>query len=45
MINGKLFNPRDILLIGLIVVAWHVLAAPLFNLIDATPAADSPDAE
>ncbi len=34
MINAKLFNPRDVLLIAFVVIMWHVFATPLFNMID-----------
>ena len=44
MINAKLFNPRDVLLIALVVVAWHAFATPLFNLIDGSISGTS-DAE
>jgi len=34
MINATLFKPRNILLIAAITVATHVLAKPLYNIID-----------
>lgn len=44
MLNFKLFNPRDILLIALVTVAVHVLARPLYSAIDGVIGSPAPDA-
>lgn len=35
MINTKLFSPANLLIIGLIAVATHILAKPLYAAIDS----------
>lgn len=41
MLNTKLFNLHDIILIGAIVIIVHVLARPLFDTIGAKPASSA----
>lgn len=44
MLNFKLLNIRDILLIAAVTVAVHVLAKPIYQKIDAAIGSPSPDA-
>ncbi len=44
MINTKLFNFHDVIIVAAIVIIWHIVANPLYDKIDARFAGTS-DAE
>lgn len=42
MLNGRILNPRDIILIAIVVIAAHALLMPLYNLLDNSAASPDP---
>ena len=44
MLNFKLFNIRDVLLIAAVTIAVHMLAKPLYGAVDSAAGSAQPDA-